>query len=265
MANDIFDNSPLEPAHPRVVKLHDELIALYRVLREKYQKQIDEAFDRASRQVGFMVTTTVPWILEVGERGKVEAMGVGAEHLRGTIFERELAGALEGILGDSNPLPAGSFRIYLVWYEALKLKLRTEWIEPAHFRRSLAERLTPEPVPWRERRAQVQPEVLEPVHWFDPGTRIDWEERVLISVLDEVYPELKLVERLKEVRASALERWPGIREPAHFRRPELEREIPLERWPGIREPAHRGPEAELEKTAVEVLKEMADLLRRRGF
>jgi hypothetical protein len=43
-------------------------------------------------------------------------------------------------------------------------------------------------------------EVMEPVHWFDPGIAIDPEEAVLISVIDEVYPELRLADRIRTYR-----------------------------------------------------------------
>lgn len=59
----------VEPAHPAVVRLYDDLITIYARIREKYQSEIDTAFDRISRQIGFVVTTTVPVVLEVGDEG----------------------------------------------------------------------------------------------------------------------------------------------------------------------------------------------------
>lgn len=243
MASKVFD--PVEPAHPTIVKLHDDLVSLYRVIREEYQDRIDDAFDRVSQQIGFIVTTTVPWVVEVADKGHKRGMKVGAKHLSGTLFERELTRALEGILKDSNPLPAGNFRVYLLWHEALKLRLRTEWMEPAHFRTEWMEpaHFTRDPR-WALQRPQaVKPEVMEPAHWFDPGTRLDAEERVVLSVIDEVYPELRLADRVATVRGQQLERWPGIREPAHFRAPDFD-------W---------------EKLPREALEELGAVLRRYGF
>lgn len=82
---------------------------------------------------------------------------------------------------------------------------------------------------------------LEPAHWFDPGQIIAGEEKVLISALDEVYPELRLGDRVAATRAEIV--GPGVREPAHFRRP-----------------------GQLESSkAAEVLAEMASVLRRFGM
>jgi len=40
----------------------------------------------------------------------------------------------------------------------------------------------------------------EPAHWFDPGTIIAAEEGVLITAIDEVYPELRLADRISHYR-----------------------------------------------------------------
>ena len=44
--------------------------------------------------------------------------------------------------------------------------------------------------------AAVIPGVREPVHWFDPGLKLPVEELILVSVIDEVYPELRLVDKI---------------------------------------------------------------------
>jgi hypothetical protein len=61
------------------------------------------------------------------------------------------------------------------------------------------------------------PEVQEPAHWFDAGIALAKEEEILIPAIDEVYPELKLAERIALGRQERRFRIPGIREPAHFR------------------------------------------------
>lgn len=207
----------VEPAHPMVVKLYDDLLAIYTHIREKYQTEVDKAFDRVSRQIGFVVTTTVPVVFEVGDKGIVKRISMGAEHLQDTLFDRELTTALKKLMGHPIPLvSAGTYKLYLLWFEALKLKLRTDWMEPAHFRmQRFVSRIRPELV------ARVRPEVREPAHWFDPGTAIAAEEAVLISVIDEVYPELRLADRIASYR-EVLRRQvrPEVREPAHFRRME---------------------------------------------
>lgn len=242
MADVKFDWSPVEPAHPAVVKLHDDLVGIYTHLREKYQKEIDDAFDRVSRQIGFVVTTAVPVVLEVNKEGVVKSVNMGADHLKGTLFERELSTVL-GKLDDPIPIPkvaAGTYRLYLLWFDAIKLRLRTDWMEPAHF---LKERLVAGIRP--ELAARVRPEVREPAHWFDPGIAIAVEEAVLIEALDEVYPELRLVERIAASRA-ALRRQlrPEVKEPAHFR--QLEQGLQSEK-------------------AQEMLAELVAVLRRYGY
>lgn len=203
------DRPMQEPSRSSHIELHKDLTAVYRLIRESYQTKIDGAFDRASRQIGFIVTTTVPWILEVDKKGRVGHMKVGADHLRKTIFERELSKAMRGILEDSNPLPPGPESIYLIWVDALKLQLKTEWLEPAHpYRPRFPDRPdlfgpgVREPAHWG-------PGVREPAHWLHPGVRIAAEERVLISVIDEVYPELRLAERLTTLRAASLREDPN--------------------------------------------------------
>lgn len=238
-----------EPAHPMVVKLHDDLVAIYSHIRDKYQGGIDQAFDRVSREVGFVVATALPFTFELGDG---RAMGIIiTDGLQGTLFDRELAKALKGI--EKDPIPkvsAGTYRLYLFWFEALKLKLRTDWMEPAHFSVRLHSEEIRKIKEWLrhkeilkeveelEKGAVVIPRPWEePAHWFDPGSLIAAEERVLISVIDEVYPELRLVDRISQYR-----RGMGriLREEAGSS-------------PGSGEPPH------------EMLTELKELLRRYGY
>jgi hypothetical protein len=203
-----------EPAHPGVIRLYDELIQVYRAMR-KQQKEIDAAFDRVAAQIGFVVTTTLPVRLEVGDAGAVKSVSLDGDALKGTLFEREMAQFLPDLA--NKPLtgvPAGAYRFYLIWYDALRLKLRRDWIEPAHVIRGLLESLVAKPV--AEFKA-VRPEVREPVHWFDPGVAIAIEDAVVISAIDEVYPELRLAERIAADRMAIRRIRPEVKEPVHFR------------------------------------------------
>jgi hypothetical protein len=231
-----------------LVEYHDQLRALYHHIREAYQPEIDDIFDRVSRQIGFVVTTTVPISLQVVD-GTVKRAAINEKSpLAGTLFDKSLSKVLRGLSGDQVPLKeSGTYEIYLIWHDALKLKLRMDWVEPAHHPFARRVDLTRLPlrrlVPERER-IDVVWESHEPAHWFDPGAAIDAEEAVVISVIDEVYPDLRLIDRLMAFR--------------RFDR----RIVP----PEVQEPAHFRLADELKAAAaVDVLAELADMLRRYGY
>ncbi len=207
-----------EPAHPGVIRLYDELIQIYRQMREQ-QKEIDAAFDRVASQIGFVVTTTLPVRIEIGEDGGVKGAQLDGASLRGTLFEKEL-GPFVARLKDRKfrGVPAGSFRFYVIWYDALRLKLRRDWIEPAHVLQGILNSFVAQETEF----AAVRPEVREPAHWFDPGVAIAIEDAVVISAIDEVYPELRLTERIAADRLAIRRIGPGVREPAH---PPFERDL----------------------------------------
>ena len=248
----------VEPAHPTLVQLHDDLVTLYTHIKEAYQPGVDQAFDEVSRQIGYVVTTTVPIVLGIGERSVPFDVKMGSESLKGTLFEDALRAAL-----NPQPLPprseqfsvsASSYKLYLLWYSALKLRLRTDWMEPAHVTITAEQALARQPLPYPQ----------EPAHWFDAGSFLPQEELVLIDAIDTVYPELKLAERINTTRNLARLLRPGVREPAHFR-PEIRE--PAHFRPGVREPAHpqSADKAAVAERAVEVLSQIAELLRRAGF
>jgi hypothetical protein len=200
-----------EPAHPGVIELHDDLVAILTLIRDKYQAAIDKAFDAVSRQIGFVVTTTLPVVVEVGGGGKISGAKMGAENLRGTIFEKGFEDVLAPLTGQQIPSVApGAYKLHLIWLAALKLRLPCEWCEPAHLVAA----------------AQIRPESssalfdygpIEPAQWFKPGLMVSVEDAVLIQALDEVYPQLKLVERIGQIRAAVRTRvGPHIHEPAHL-------------------------------------------------
>jgi len=196
----------VEPAHPGIVQLLDDLVSIYTVIREQYQAQLDDAFDRVSRQIGFVVTTTIPVVFEIAEGGRLKNINMGAAHLNDTLFHRELPAVFTA---KPNPVPwkvaSGNYHLYLLWHSALRLKLGTAWLEPAH----------PTTLGLGVAQAEivrVPPEVLEPAHWFDAGVAIAVNDRLLIEAIDTVYPELRLAERVAFTRRMVR---PEVREPAH--------------------------------------------------
>ncbi len=209
----------VEPAHPAVIRLYDDLISIYKRLRGTYQAEIDKTFDRVSQQIGFVVTVTIPVVFEAGEKGVIKSISIGAEHLKGTLFDKEFSAVLKP-QPDAWVSAPGTYRLYLLWVEALKLKLRTDWMEPAHLTTgrllgnikagSVAQFAGKIPIPW-----------VEPAHWFDSGSLIAAEEAVVIEAIDEVYPELKIVDRIAAIRAANRAHVrPEVMEPAHFRQME---------------------------------------------
>jgi len=67
----------------------------------------------------------------------------------------------------------------------------------------------------------------EPAHHLDRRNQIILEKSVLVSAIDEVYPELKLGERLNQAQ--------------YAMSPTLPLPPPRAVWPGVREPAHMMP------------------------
>lgn len=203
-----------EPAHPAVIRLYDDLIQVYRVMRQN-QGTIDAAFDRVAAQIGFVVTTTLPVRIEVSVEEKVNNTQLDGEALRNTIFEKELSDFLKKLNGQPfKGVPAGNYRFYLIWYNALRLKLSRDWLEPAHVLQGVLGSFAAQSG-GGVAEAFVRPEVREPAHWFDPGIAIAIEDAVVISAIDEVYPELRLAERIAADRLAIRQIGPGVKEPAH--------------------------------------------------
>jgi hypothetical protein len=206
-----------EPAHPAVIRLYDDLIQVYRAMRER-QREIDAAFDRVAAQIGFVVTTTLPVRMQIAEQGAAREAHLDGDALRGTIFEKELSGFLKQLMERPfTGVPAGSYRFYLIWYGALKLKLRRDWLEPVHVLQGLLGSLISPATTAASTTSLVRPEVKEPPHWFDPGVIIAMEDAVVISAIDEVYPELRLAERISADRLTIRRIRPEVMEPPHFR------------------------------------------------
>jgi hypothetical protein len=201
-----------EPAHPGMIRFHTELISVYREMR-KAQAKIDQAFDEITSKIGYIVTTTIPVRIDITAEGKVVNQRLDSEALKGTEFER-MAKFLGSVTNkEFVGVPAGSYRFYLIWYDALRLKLRRDWVEPAHVLRGFLDRILG-PVIQKETPIRYEPQ--EPAHWFNPGIMIEIEDVIVISAIDEVYPELRLAERLAADRLAIAKIGPGVREPAHF-------------------------------------------------
>lgn len=192
-----------ETAQPTVIRQYDNLVRVYQVLRER-QKEIDAAFDKVATQIGYLVTTTLPVRLEVGDQGSVKKAFFDSDALRGTIFEKELSPFLQD-LGKKplNSVDAGTYRLYLIWHDALKLKLQLNWVEIVSLR-PIATIFPPHP--------------NEYTQWFDPGMAIAIEDAVVILAMNEAYPDLGIVERISSNRlAIAQMRLPHAQEkPAYL-------------------------------------------------
>lgn len=236
MAKRIVIPEVSEPAHHMIIELDDLLRSVYVLIRDKYQEVINHAFDQASREIGFVVATTLPMTFEVGENGKVRSFAVpDSSPLKGTLMDKKVSLALKEI--NENPLPItkpGSYTIYLIWVPALKLKLRKDWLEPAHWKGIAAQRLSERAqMAATEKVAGLVWESHEPAHWFNPTITMADEEALHISLLDEVYPELRLIDRVAAARQAMpqiAQIAPEVQEPAHFRQivaaiPELPKEM----------------------------------------
>ena len=188
-----------ELLQPTVIRLFNSLTQVYRIMRDR-QKEIDAAFDRTAAQIGFVVTSTLPVRVEVAEEGAVKGISLDGAALRGTIFEKELSGFLEGFRKvPFSGVPAGKFRFYLIWFDALNLKLRFDCCEPAQVLQGVLGSVFSQRA-GISATSLVRPEVKEPPHWFDPGYAIAVEEALVIMAMDEVYPELRLAERISAGR-----------------------------------------------------------------
>jgi len=208
-----------EPAHAMVVQERSDLVKIYAAIKDKCQSNIDDAFDRVSREVGYVVTTAIPVDLEL-EAGKVRSISMGAENLKGTIFEREMTKALEPLADDPFPIPRPenkTYRLLVFWKEALMVNkvnvVDPGVIEPVQFDPSsinLMRRVAPEPAQFTSRTSiALRRPPPEPAHMVkDIFSHLEeqvasWKEQVLVSAIDEVYPELSFAQRLANSKASA--------------------------------------------------------------
>jgi len=201
---------------PAAVRLYNNLLHIYRLMRDR-QKEIDAAFDRVAAQTGFIVTTTLPVRVEVAEDGAVKKAAFDGEALRGTIFEKELSSFIQDLTKKPFAgVPAGTYRYYLIWYEALNFKLRFDWFESVHILQGVLGSIVSQEA-GLSAASLVLPEVQERAHWFDPGVAIALEEALVISAIDETYPELRLAERISAGRLAVRQfRLPYPQERTHY-------------------------------------------------
>ena len=179
----------VEPVHHYQIEMYEVLVSLYSHIKENYQTKIDAAFDRASKEIGFVVATSLPVTVEVGSNKTVKDLFFSAENLKGTIFERQVLNEALALKKDKIPdVRAGTYEIKLLWLEALKIKIKTDWMEPVHFR--VFDRF------FSMKRKELDPYVHEPVHYY-PGLELDMEAQILAQVLNQVYPELKIADRIR--------------------------------------------------------------------
>lgn len=234
MGKTIIGPGPIEPAHSSVVKLQEDLFYIYQLIRDKLQVKIDKAFNDIARQYGFVVTTSIPITLTLDESGTVMGVVVtDGKPIQDSIILKEMNHVFDLFKKSKFPqsISTGDFNIYLFWYEALKIKLKTDWIEPAHYRvfsqfeHYKFDANTSSSNKYRN--LNVKPDVIEPVHWFDPKSHIEVEEAVLINVIDEIYPELQLTTKISAARSleKVMEVPSDVKEPVHFRLGQLELEL----------------------------------------
>ena len=82
--------------------------------------------------------------------------------------------------------PAACFhRFYLIWQDALKLKLQLNWVEI---------------VSGQSVTIIHRPYPNEFTQWFDPGMATAIEDAVVILAMNEAYPELRIMERISSNR-----------------------------------------------------------------
>jgi hypothetical protein len=203
----------LEPAHPGVIKQLSDVVTLYRAIREKVQPQLDKAFDEVSRQVGFVVATTLPAAVTVDEKSNVAAVTVGGDQFKGTLYERDLTGAFKPLIGQNVAgVGAGTYQLYAIWQSALSLVLQHHWLEPAHAGTVAAG------APGLQAQALRRPPgVHEPAHFLDAAIQLQPEDTIVIAAIDKVYPELRLSDRIATARTATRPGAvsPHVQEPAH--------------------------------------------------
>ena len=186
----------VEPAHVRQFENYEVLVAIYRHVRENYQEKIDAAFDAASKEIGFVVATALPVDIEIGERGVIKSLKFTDANMENTIFDRHvLIQAKEMNKQVIEGVKPGIYPIQLLWFDALRIKFKVDWVEPAHFR--VFDHL------FKVRREMI-PFVREPAH-HGPEELIDRDFQILVSILDTVYPELCFADRLSMQRKAAQE------------------------------------------------------------
>lgn len=161
-------------ASANLVKERGDLVKIYGAVKEKCQKNINDAFDRISREIGYVVTTTIPVDLEL-ERGKVRRISMGAENLKGTIFEKAMIEAFKPLTDHPIPVDGTHYTLLAFWEDALMLT---------------KVKIIPDPHPHET--VQVLKDVFS--HLEDRTATM--KSQAMASAIDQVYPELNIAQRL---------------------------------------------------------------------
>lgn len=180
------------------IKTYDYLRNLYAFFRNR-QDGIDKTFDNVSKSIGLVITTTLPIQVEIS-KGKINSISIGTGQLTNTLFEQKFNDFLQSFktLTDErlSTIPDGSYNLYLIWLDALNLRLRSDFMDPGSSSGSTPTTFRPVPPVVREPvHNNWGVGIREPVHWIDPGS-IDLNEAIQISAIDDIYPELKLADRI---------------------------------------------------------------------
>ena len=165
------------------IRFHEDLIQVYRSMKE-YQREIDRAFDSVASRIGCGATTTFPVRAEVESGGVLHSLVPDGDAVGQTALGREFKpflDALEGrILRDVSP---GTYRFYLIWYDALLLELQCDVYAPVQMLSALIDMIT----------APAQPAT---------GIALPEGDALPLSAIDAAYPELRLADRMSANRTA---------------------------------------------------------------
>jgi hypothetical protein len=164
-----------ETSNSMTGNLHSNLAAIYKFLRENYQKDIDAAFDNASQQIGFITATTMPVIFEVGDDRSIKNIRINPNTRKGKLYEKEISSVLESISKDTRTSTAspGTYNLVLPWYDLLNARLGTDWMEPVRLQWEIQSGLTGT----QDRSRQ---------------DLIALDSYLITTAINEAYPELRL-------------------------------------------------------------------------
>ena len=93
-----------EPAHPGRVKQYEDLINIYKGSAASFRTESIEPSDSVSRDIGFVVSTTLPVSPISRKAGRPVDV---AEPLKGSLFETAI---LEAVNGSRRPTPGKAYR-----------------------------------------------------------------------------------------------------------------------------------------------------------
>ena len=125
--------SHVEPVQHATLKLHEYLSRIYQYLKG-HQKEIDRVFDSTSEKMGVVLTTSLLSEMQVVDK-KIKAFKtVIPQGYKPTMYHEAMDKLLAGMHGTAlEEVADGQHPLYVFWHEALKAKLKTSWIEPAHY------------------------------------------------------------------------------------------------------------------------------------